>query len=297
MDNRGRGFHLLDITGLSSEDRKRVVVTRNIVNGQAVPVSFYGDDVWDISPHISVKTNRWSVLNFATSLGDGSFLNDIENVCLQESFKRFIFVRWQEKSPHNGRSVRAQTIKNSFNQLLPFIRWMKTHNIASFSSITPKHVNEYLRYLAENHCKPRTQLLNLQILSIYFDLGEFLEDKIAENPFPDLSAALLLEKSLKSGSLYTIGATTELIPLRLLKKLISGCVNLLDTSEPFLECLEAYAKAKEEVSEKIIKAHQLKHPYGFKSCYLNEKKYIEVKIAHKAASKTKPFFRREALRI
>lgn len=290
MNEIAFGTHLPNLNNFLEQDKQKVVVTRTFVKGQQVPISFYEDNAWDISPHLSVRTKARSVLNFDIKLKDGSSLIDPKNKQLLESFKRFIFVRWKEKSPNSAERVTAQTLKNSFGQLQPFILWMNDQKLSSFNAVTAEHINQYVNYVIQRDWKPRTKLINLHILSIYYYLGEFLEDKLSENPFLDMPVTLLLEKKFQAGSVYTNGPTTEVIPIRLLKKLVSACVELLNTSEPFLECFEEITKIKSELLPVLIKTHRKNYPTGFKSSYCNEKNYISIKLSHNAAYRTRPFF-------
>ncbi|EAN1870832.1 hypothetical protein D8V51_23150 [Salmonella enterica] len=167
------GSHLVDIRPLHAPDIADVVISRR---GSRV-MSQYRDNVWDLAPYLPVKNLRQSTIHFDIALPDGSVLTDPQHAPLLAAAKRFLYMRWRIKAPHSRKYIAAKTVMNNWSQLRLLLKWMVLQGIASFSALTPELC---LAYAAsqEGKLKSSTRVINLQILSTYYDLRSHLIDNL-----------------------------------------------------------------------------------------------------------------------
>lgn len=273
------GIHLVDLRPLALSDIADVVVCEV---GDRV-LSRYQDNVWDLSPYLPAKNSRQQKIRFDLKFADGTLLTDPNHAPLLDSAKRFLYTRWRVKGPHSRKYISAKTVLNNWTQLRPAIKWMVEQGIICFREFTAARCLSYAESL-ENKLKGSTRLINLQVLTTYYDLRDHLSDPLPEYPWEGTAPILLAGKPHVARAKGVRLATTEVIPTRLLRVLVQKALDYVESRSERILCARDEAEtAREAHHAKLTETHRRRHPQGFASIYDSEEEYLAVRLSHVAA--------------
>lgn len=279
MANPCIGAHLLDLQGLHGSELDMVVISQQ--DGQVI--SRYGDMTWNLSPYLPARNTRIRNISFDIKFFNGTSLVDPENATLLRSVKKFLHTRWRVKAPHSRKYISAKSVMNNWAQLRGLLKWMVEHGILTFSSLKPEICQKYSRDIKET-LSSGTKVLNLQILSTYFDLRDHLDDRLPEYPWGDAPPTLLAKHSRTKTSSGNRPSTTEVIPLRILKLLVQGALDYIENkAATILATRDVVLAIQAEKRVLVERKHRETHPQGFMSIYDSEIEYLGVKVSHAAS--------------
>lgn len=214
--------------GLGTVHKLRKPVSQTLDgNGQAVVVSYFGDDVWDLWPYITHENRAagQKVINWRIALNDGSRLTEPQHQALLESCKDFILSLRLE--PIEGRARPSMTsLVHRVNDMIPLLRWMTDQGIASFENLRGRTL-DYVPFARQR--TRRTERLSSATIALRLAIPEAiylqrskLADALQVHPWPDESAGAL------SGAKYGLlrsGPKTGLIPENIVTQLARAALD------------------------------------------------------------------------
>jgi integrase len=220
------------------------------------------------------------VIKFDTKFQDGSALTDPKHNILRESAKAFLYARWKNKAPHSRKYISAQTLINNWAQLRCLLHWMVDSQISKFGELTPERCLAYAKSLGERQSKS-TIIINLQILTTYYDLRDHLDDQLPAYPWGKTPPSKLATSRDRHGMYPTGEASTEVIPSGIIRTLIQAALNLIENeASTLLDLQEEFYLEEINARKKIESTHLSMHPNGFSSVYTTDRRYIETKLSH-----------------
>jgi integrase len=270
---------LVDLKGLS----ENAIANTPVTFSKDRILSRYCDDAWDMTPYLAVKNSRSCRIRFDVKFSDGTQLIEKKHAHLLDSSKRFLYVRWRVQAPHSRQYISARTLMNNWRQLVPAIKWMVDKGLTSFGELTASNCLAYAQS-QQGRLKNSTRIINLQVLTTYFDLSEHLTDRLPEYPWFDTAPILL------TGNKHILRAngirltTTTVIPKRILRLLTQRALDYLEhRSEKILETRDEILKIRLIEKSKLEIEHRKRYPNGFKSIYKSEEAYLGVRLSHVAS--------------
>lgn len=285
------GLHLVDIRTVASSAIPELVVSRR----GAVVVSRYEHSQWNLSPYIHTRNTRGATIRFDVEFHDGSVLTDERHARLLESAKRFLYARWRVKAPHSGKHISAKTLCNNWSQLRALLRWMVLQGVASFAELSPEKCLAYASG-SEERLKDSSRIINLQILTTYYHLRDYLEDRLPEYPWGSTVPILLARKGKPAQKRSVADASTEVIPTRILQIVVQKALDYIENrAERLLDARDQVLVIRDEAQQKLIPVHRARYPHGFASAYEDEETYLGVRIGHLAAPRSRQLVSRYGL--
>ncbi|TXE24292.1 integrase [Serratia marcescens] len=273
------GAHLVDLLNTSQADAPDIPVS---IAGERV-LSRYRDNIWDLSPYLPTKNSRIKKIRFDVPFADDSRLTDVKHILLLESAKRFLYVRWRVKAPHSRKYISARTILNNWTQLRALLIWMVAENIRTFGELTPQRCLAYAA-TQKKRLKGSTQIINLQILTTYYDLTKHLVDQLPEYPWGTTAPIFLAGNPPVARAQGFRLATTEVIPSRILRMIVQTALDYVENrAGPLLAVRDKIFTVRKLERKKLHAAHRARYPSGFSSIYSDEKQYLAVRLSHLAA--------------
>lgn len=277
------GTHLVDLHSLMPADIPDVIISSA---GDHV-LSRFRDNIWDMSPYLAVKNIRQSAIRFDLGLPDGSNLTEPQHARLLNSAKQFLYARWRVRAPHSRKLISARTLMNNWAQMRAVLKWMAGQGIRAFGELTPKHC---LAYAAsqKNNLKSSTRIINLQILTTYYDLRDHLTDPLTEYPWGGSAPIILVGNGHNIRTKGVRMATTEVIPSRILRILVQKALDYIEQrAVRILSARDTCLKIRSAEQENIFIKHRRRHPDGFASIYKDEATYLAVRVSHSVSRLTK----------
>ncbi|MDY7508796.1 site-specific integrase [Ralstonia wenshanensis] len=272
---------MTDLSPLSAADIHETPVSQR---GGTV-LSRYRDDLWDLAPYLPARNLKQTTIHFKLRFADGSHLTDPQHSALLNASKRFLYTRWRTKAPHSRKHIAARTVLNNWSQLRALLKWMVEHRIGSFSSLTSERC---LQYAADQvgRLKDSTRVINLQILTTYYDLRDHLTDRLPEYPWSDSVPSILVRAHSAIQRRGDRQATTEVIPIRILRSLVQTALEYVENrANHILQLRDEILRIRKEAYEKQELAHRAKYPRKFSSIYKDEATYLGIKVTHTISNK------------
>jgi len=156
---------------------------------------------------------------------------------------------------------------------------MVGQGVESFGELTSERC---LAYAAsqEGSLKRSSRIINLRVLTTYYDLRDHLADPLAEYPWGD-SAPIFLAGNAHIGRAKGVRmATTEVIPSRLLRVLAQSALDYVESrAERILTARDALLEIREAENLKLLAMHKRRHPNGFASVFRNEAEYLSIRLS------------------
>lgn len=272
--------HLVDLSKVPQAGIPDIPVS---IVGDRV-LSRYCDNIWDLNPYLPTKNNRQTKIRFDLAFTDGSCLTDVKHIRLLESAKRFLYVRWRVKAPHSRKYISARTMLNNWMQLRAVLIWMVAEDLRAFGDLTSQRC---LAYAAnqKGKLKGSTQIINLQILTTYYDLADHLVDPLPEYPWGTTAPIFLADNQHVARARGVRLATTEVIPARIMRVIVQRALDYVENHARRLLAVRDKILAVRKIERaKLHATHRIRYPDGFASIYRDEEQYLAVRLSHVAAS-------------
>lgn len=217
-----------NIIELSDKDRDALIVSAIRIDRDWVVLSRYCDNIWQLEGVTSNVPDHIKNLDF----------NRVPTVYL--SMMKSLLYRYIRRGRIGYRRPGATTLRNVFENTLPFLRYLNANKVSCLGAVTPMICMSYVadcRAIRQTHrsqgkpLSPAALERRFMAIEALYDLSQYTIDPIPNHPWPDTSArALALRSSLSSET-----AKTPLIPddvfCTLFKKAheqVEKGINLLD---------------------------------------------------------------------
>ncbi|RDJ98469.1 tyrosine-type recombinase/integrase [Paraburkholderia lacunae] len=273
--------HLVDLACVRAEDLHDVIVSRQ---GDTI-VSRYGDDVWSLVQYLAPRNRPQVRIRFSHPFKGGCRLTDPKYESLLASVKRFLYTRWCVAGGQRGRPVSASTVQASWSQIRKLLAWMVDENLMTFSELTPNHCARFAASLTgELQATAAADVLGT--ITSYYELGDHLVDRIPEYPWqPDCGGPANLARRGRQPRLQSWKqATTEVIPQRLMSKLVRTALDYVENrSDSLLSLRDQLAVHATRRLAEVKRVHRKTHPDGFSSVFADEETYIRMKASHRCS--------------
>lgn len=171
-----------NILTASNDARSGMPITYvKLVDGREAPLSCYGDDVIDFSPYISNPACHLQKVRLAPF--PRSWRHSITDLTV---------AYWRYGRPGQA-APEASTVVSSIIILSPYVAFLESLGVHSFSQIRPIHIQAYSRYLNEQNDSadsapatsrtPEGVSRSLTVVALPWDLRKHLHDKMTFPPF------------------------------------------------------------------------------------------------------------------
>lgn len=275
----GSGAHLVDLAAVRKERLHDITISQH---GRTV-ISRYGDDAWNLAPYLAAKNTRESRILFSHPLRSGHRLTDPAHSTLLASVKRFLYMRWRGAVGPQVQPVSASTVRSTWSQIRQVVSWMTEEHIASFSELTPEHCARFAASIKRER-QPGSVAAILSAITAYYNLRHHLVDRLPQYPWPpEYGATTGIARTGRRprGDQWT-QATTEVIPLRIMKLLLQASLDYVENrAEGLLNLRDHLARSARRKFLAVQKAHREIYPDEFTSIFDTEAQYLRVKASHR----------------
>ncbi|MDM0007490.1 hypothetical protein QTI51_22880 [Variovorax sp. J22G73] len=194
-------------------ERHALAVSLRRVNGDLVPVSVYGDAIWWLTGNTTNTAKSHSKIDFG-----------IAPASIRETAKAMMY-RYQRRGIRGQRRPGAATMVATFNDMVPFFRYLAGLGIANLAKATPMVCLAYVQASRDHNptrgprkpgADPEMRRLSagklykrLKAVEMIFELSQYSDDAMLRHPWEDSSATFLSGAS-KGG--VAKGGLTPLMP-------------------------------------------------------------------------------------
>lgn len=259
---------------LNRSDRNALVMTYiKTSDGASVPLSYYGDMVWDYTPYFPhAARGKWDKqIQWAKT--------PLEWI---ESLKGVVSAFTHRKRP-GGIQLDPATIPKRTVTLNAFAKWCSTAGIKRFQDVRAFDIARYLQKLRDDGVVDRTLAAHITLLRRVYEMRMFMADSFSD----EAVSALHFDQV---GPLWEPGAgeerRTELIPLADAARLFSAALEQLNAAEVLLRLrdeLDADWRASSEHMDRKKWGEAIKNPWvrqaGFKSVHEFESALTDIRTA------------------
>ncbi|WP_227106820.1 site-specific integrase [Chromobacterium rhizoryzae] len=178
----------VDVRGLADHDRDALIVTAIQVDEHWVILSQYGDDIWRLD-------------GFSNNVSDN--LRRIDFSRVPDPFRalmKAVLYRYLRRGLEGQKRPKSGTVRNFFENTLPFLRYLYTLKLSHFGAVTPLVCTNYAAECRSQlqTRRSRGQPLSREALSRRFgtiealyELSQYTHDPIPLHPWPDTSASAM----------------------------------------------------------------------------------------------------------
>lgn len=219
-------------------------------NGEVL--SYYGDDLWDFSPYVTISSNA-KYINFSSLLfEDGSSLTDSKHSTLLSIAKDYLYVRLTVTD--GGKTLGYKSLVSYWeSRIRPFLSWMVSNGYTQLSNLKSQACLEYVKHCERAFPKrmggkkkslaKNTLFVRYVLLDSFWAFRQYMLESLPEHPWPGHSAISLSRKSHVSGDHET---KTEQIPDRLMAKLVQGALRYVTGGygSLLLDCRDAHENGR-----------------------------------------------------
>lgn len=239
-----------DIMELSAKDRDALIVSAIRIDGDWVILSRYCDNIWQLEGVTSNVPDHIKNLDFNRM--------PAEYVQVMKS----LLHRYLRRGRIGYRRPGATTLRNVFENALPFLRYLSALKICHFGAVTPTVCMNYvadcraIRQTQRYQGKPLSSAaLERRFMTVeaLYDLSQYTIDPIPSHPWPDTSARALAFR----GSLSIEAGKTPLMPDDVFCTLFEKAYEQVEKGMILLDLRDALdivsAEHSKQVSRSIIK--------------------------------------------
>ncbi|TDN68782.1 tyrosine-type recombinase/integrase [Paraburkholderia sp. BL10I2N1] len=263
-----------DPAALSRENRNALVVTYvRLEDDSSVPLSYYGEPVWNYSPYVphAARARAERAINW-----------DKTPTEWVESAKSAIWA-FTHRKPLGGIQLDPATIPKRALTLNAFAKWCSSAGIKRFRDVRAFDIARYLQKLRDKGVYDRTLAGHIAVLRKVYDMRSYLTDSFTDEAI----AALRFDQV---GPLWEPDADeqrrTELIPLGDAVRLFSAARAHLEDAERLLRIRDKLEFEWQTVKERVDRktwGNTVKRPAvlkaGFKSAYEFESALVDIRTA------------------
>lgn len=263
-----------DPSGLPKFERDSLIVTQvTSDSGTSVPVSFYGDMVWDYTPYFPHAARGKSDKEIYWEKSPPEWVESLKSVVSAFTYKK----------PLGGVQLDPATLPKRAITLNAFAKWCSASGIRRFRDVRAFDLARYLQKLRSKGVVDRTVSSHVAILRRVYDMRRFIVDS-----FTDEAVSALRYEEV--GALWEPDAgddrRTELIPLQKAAQLFSAALEHLTNADVLLRLQdyleEDWASASTRVTRKAwgdgVKKVKVREA-GFKDVYEYESALIDIRTA------------------
>ncbi|VXC35288.1 conserved hypothetical protein [Massilia sp. 9I] len=263
-----------DPSALPKVERDSLIMTQVSSGSEiSVPVSYYGDMVWDYTPHFPHAARGKSDKEIYWEKSPPEWVESLKSVVSAFTYKK----------PLGGVQLDPATLPKRAITLNAFAKWCSASGIRRFRDVRAFDLARYLQKLRSKGVVDRTLASHVAILRRVYDMRRFIVDS-----FTDEAVSAL--RSEEVGPLWEPDAgddrRTELIPLRDAAQLFSAALGHLNNADNLLNlrdyldadwalpstCMSRRAWGDEVKKVKVREA-------GFKDVYDYESALIDIRTA------------------
>ena len=240
-----------EIRELPEIDRDALIVSAILVDDHWVILSRYGDDIWLLD-------------GFTSNVPDNLRRQDFSRVpCAFKDVMKALLYRYLRRGRAGQKRPRASTLRNFFENALPFLRHLNALKLTRFGAVTPMvcayYVAECRAYqqTSRNQGKPLSQsALERRFMAVeaLHELSQYTHDPIPLHPWPDTSANTLAG----SGTARKQGGKTPLMPDEVLCALFESAYEKVQHGKALLDLRDALnavaAQRRRQVARTVIEA-------------------------------------------
>ncbi len=261
-------------TRLPRSERDLLVMTYvKTVDGSSLPLSYYGDMVWDYTPYFPhAARGKWDK-EIQWQKTPPEWIESLKGAISAFTYRK----------PPGGVQLDPATIPKRSITLNAFAKWCSASGIQRFQDVRAFDIARYLQKLRDDGVVDRTLAAHISILRRVHEMRAFLADSLNA----EAAAALRFDQV---GALWEPGAAeerrTELIPLRDAARLFSAALAHLNMAEDIL-CLRDDLDADWRVASTRVSRHHwgdtFKKPRvrqaGFKDAHEFESALADLRTA------------------
>lgn len=243
------------------------------LDGVSLPLSYYGDTVWDYSPYIPHAARGQADKEIRWEKTPSQWIDSLKSVAAAFTHR---------KRP-DGIRLDPATIPKRIISLNKFVKWCSASGIARFRDVSAFDLSRYIQKLREDGVVDRTLGAHISLLRRVYDMRIYLSDSFTGDAVKALSFDQV-------GPLWEPEAAKdrqiELIPLVEASRLFSASLEHLDKAEFILTLrdeLDAdWLAAKAQMDRKswgdAVKAKTVRNA-GFKDVYEFESAIADLRTA------------------
>lgn len=263
-----------DPSRLRKEERDSLVMTQVSTDDDiSVPVSYYGDMVWDYTPYFPHAARGKSDKEIYWEKSPLEWVESLKSVISAFTYKK----------PLGGIQLDPATLPKRAITLNAFAKWCSASGIRRFKDVRAFDLARYLQKLRSKGVVDRTLASHVAILRRVYDMRRFIVDSFTD----EAVSALRFEEV---GSLWEPNAgddrRTELIPLREAAQLFSAALEHLNKADDLIR-LRNYLDAEWSSAGTRMTRHawgeEVKRvkvqDAGFKDVYEYESALIDIRTA------------------
>lgn len=224
----------VDVRELPDRDRDALIVSAIHVDGHWVILSRYGDDIWQLD-------------GFSSNVSDNLRRLDIRRV--PDAFRpvmKALLYRYLQRGLEGNKRPKASTVRNVFENMLPFLRHLHAIKLSHFGAVTPMVCANYAAECRSQlqTRRSRGQPLSKEALSRRFgaiealyELSQYTHDAIPLHPWPDTSASAMAG----GRSTRKQGGKTPLMPDEVFSTLFERAYEQVQCGKALLDLRDALA--------------------------------------------------------
>ncbi|MFJ3523570.1 integrase [Pseudomonas sp. NPDC090203] len=194
-----------DVRGLPEPERDALIITATQVDGQWVILSRYGDDIWHLDGFASNRASYQKRLDFSR---------------VPPAFRAVVkamLYRYLRRGRQEAGQPKGTTVRQMFNDSMPFLRHLEILKIDRLSAVTPMVCTAYVsackahRQTRRSKGKPLSQgALRTRFIAVeaLHQLSQYTDDPMPLHPWPDTSGMAMAGLIGQE----TQGGKTPLIP-------------------------------------------------------------------------------------
>lgn len=243
-----------DVRGLPESERDKLIINATQIDGQWIILSRYSDDIWQLHGLPSNVGASGRQLNF---------------IIVPQPFRapmKAIIYRYMRRGRLEGDRPKGATIRQYFDNAIPFLRHLYTLGLDHLRAVTPMIAATYVAACKAHRIAksnkplvPETLVKRFTAVEAVYELSQYTDDKMPQHPWPETSARAM------AGTIGTpCGGKTPLIPDDVFCTLFEQANQQVERGKLLLDLrdgLEAVAAERKNLKNRAV--------YDAKNRYLN----------------------------
>ncbi|BDR09425.1 tyrosine-type recombinase/integrase [Comamonas thiooxydans] len=201
---------------------KLVVSYIRLSNGDEVPLSFYGDKIWNYTPFMPHPDRSRVEKEIDWNKTPVEWLS-----CMKSAIAAFTF-----RKPLGGIQLDPATIPKKSINLNSFAKWCNAAGVNGFSRVTAFDLSRYIQFLRDSGVRDRTLATHISLLRKVYDLRHAMIESFSADAVTALRFEII-------GPTWEPGANeerkTELIPLGEAARLFGAAILQLEDAPRLLK--------------------------------------------------------------
>jgi hypothetical protein len=215
------------ISDLTAEQRDRLIVSYDWIDGKAIPLALYGDEQWPLAGGTTNQRKSVRKLDF----------RNIPSPYL-DVMKAMVF-RYKKHGLDGSKLPKTATLVNWLKSVRLFLKWLERMGITRLSTVSPLVCLQYVESQKQKVINKAGGQLKVGSLGVRFraietiyELSQHTNDPMPSRPWTD-TTALQIAGALSLNSLSS--SHTQLIPDDIFCKLFQSAWDLVQNGEHLLD--------------------------------------------------------------